>query len=175
MFRSSRLLPVMLFAAAVSTAIAFSPPVVVAQVTSPAPVESATVIATPIAPPAVRHRSEGQVDLITPHITDSHHLELPWPNAELVKEIELPRIPPVHIGGMELDLSPTKHVVFLLFGATLASILLISAAASSRRDHRTGGHSKGFAGGMKHWRFICAMKSCCRMSVIMARSLCRSR
>ena len=149
MFRSSRLLPVMLFAAAVSTAIAFSPPVVVAQVTSPAPVESATVIATPIAPPAVRHRSEGQVDLITPHITDSHHLELPWPNAELVKEIELPRIPPVHIGGMELDLSPTKHVVFLLFGATLASILLISAAASSRRDHRTGGHSKGFAGGME--------------------------
>ena len=89
------------------------------------------------------------VDFITPHITDSHHLELPWFNHEGAIEVELPQYPPVTIGGVIIDLSPTKHVVFLLLGATIAAVLLIGAASASRRDHATGGHSKGFAGGME--------------------------
>jgi F-type H+-transporting ATPase subunit a len=51
------------------------------------------------------------VDIITPHITDSHHLELPH---FLGGEIELPRWAPFHVGGLEVDMSPTKHVVMLL-------------------------------------------------------------
>ncbi len=122
--------------------------------TTTAPVESATVVATPIAKPfdapaQVEHKSAASVDFITPHITDSHHLEIPWPNAELVKEIELPRFAPVQIGSVAIDLSPTKHVVFLLLGATLACVMLIGAATASRRHHAEGGHSRGFAGGIE--------------------------
>jgi F-type H+-transporting ATPase subunit a len=116
-----------------------------------APVESATVtaVAVPEAQESHAPAPAGPVDFITPHITDSHHLEIPWPNSHLAKEIPLPQFAPVHIGSFELDLSPTKHVVFMLFAATLACVLLIGAAASSRRHHAEAGHTRGFAGGIE--------------------------
>lgn len=92
---------------------------------------------------------KGPVDFITPHITDSRHLEVPWPNAELTKEIELPAFEPVHIGGVAVDLSPTKHVVFMLLAATMAGLLLMTAASASRKQHAAQGHSRGFAGGLE--------------------------
>ncbi len=125
-----------------------------AQVT-PAPVESATVTARPIPPgehQAAEHAAAGtagSTDIITPHITDSRHLEIPWPNSHLAREIELPSFAPVHIGGMTIDLSPTKHVVFMLLAATLACVLLIGAAAKSRRHHAQSGHTRGAAGGIE--------------------------
>lgn len=141
---------------AVALAISFAP--VSARAQQPgAPADSAKVIATPLAeaPPELREaikQSEGKkesVDFITPHITDSHHLELPWFNHEGAIEVDLPQYPPVMIGGMAFDFSPTKHVVFLLLAATIAAVLLIGAASVSQRDHANGGHSKGFAGGME--------------------------
>ncbi len=111
------------------------------------------VLALGFAPTAVMAQEhaapKGPVDFITPHITDSRHLELPWPNAELTKEVELPTFAPVHIGGVELDLSPTKHVVFMLVAASMAGLLLMTAASASRKQHATQGHSRGFAGGVE--------------------------
>src|ERR1041384_4469056 len=69
--------------------------------------------------------AQEKVDFITPHITDAHHIELPWFKPPFAKEVELPRWAPVHIGKFAVDLSPTKHVVFLLLGATLASLVLV--------------------------------------------------
>ena len=91
----------------------------------------------------------GPVDFITPHITDGSHLEIPWPNSHLAKEIELPKWAPVHIGGLEVDLSPTKHVVFMLAAAILIAVVLISVASTSRKQHETHGRTKGFAGAME--------------------------
>ena len=64
-------------------------------------------------------------DIITPHITDSHHLEIP------------------------LDLSPTKHVVMLLLAATLCAVVLITAAVAHRRHTHQVGRPKGFAAGIE--------------------------
>ena len=55
------------------------------------------------------------VDIITPHITDSHELELPF----VRRWWQLPRWTPVHVGGLTIDLSPTKHVIMLLLAALL--------------------------------------------------------
>jgi len=93
--------------------------------------------------------AEGPVDIITPHITDGRHLEIPWPNAHLAKEIELPTWEPVHIGGLAVDLSPTKHVVFMWLAALVAAIVLITAASRSRKQHAELGHTKGFAGAIE--------------------------
>ncbi len=93
--------------------------------------------------------AEGPVDIITPHITDGRHLEIPWPNSHLAREIELPQWAPVHIGGLTLDLSPTKHVVFMLLAATTAVLVLVTAGNASRRQHATAGHTKGFAGAIE--------------------------
>src|SRR5579863_8946361 len=59
----------------------------------------------------------GPVDIITPHITDSHQLDAPYYKSPFVCCIELPRWAPVHIGSLTLDLSPTKHVVWLIIAS----------------------------------------------------------
>jgi len=84
------------------------------------------------------------VDIITPHITDSHHLELPF-----IGELELPRWEPVHIGGLSIDLSPTKHVVMLLVAAVLCMLVLIPTAVAHEKHTEKSGAPKGFAAGME--------------------------
>ncbi len=94
-------------------------------------------------------KAEGPVDIITPHITDGHHLEIPWPNEHLAKEVELPHWAPIHIGSMEVDISPTKHVVFMALAAIIVMLVMIIAANTSKKQHETIGHTKGFAGAIE--------------------------
>lgn len=84
------------------------------------------------------------VDIITPHITDAHELELPF-----LGEVQLPRWTPVHVGGLVIDLSPTKHVVMLLVAAVLCLLIMIPAALSNERQTAHKGHAKGFAGAIE--------------------------
>jgi F-type H+-transporting ATPase subunit a len=62
------------------------------------------------------------------HVKDSRTIELPF------FHFELPQFPPLHIGGFMLDLSPTKHVFFLLLCALL---LIVGAIATSRSYRKT--------------------------------------
>ncbi|MEO8623191.1 MAG: hypothetical protein ABI625_19095, partial [bacterium] len=89
-------------------------------------------------------------DYISPHITDAHCLEVPnglrfWET----REVELPRFAPIQIGPLKLDLSPTKHVVFLLFAAFLCCVVLITAARAHVRHTHAIGRPKGFASGIE--------------------------
>ena len=101
--------------------------------------------AAPVTPVA----EADHTDIITPHITDAHHLEVPTFRPPFVLEVELPRWAPVHLGPLELDLSPTKHVVMLLLAATLITILLLLTARAQARQSRDHGHPKGFVGGIE--------------------------
>ncbi len=74
------------------------------------------------------HSEEWGTEAMMHHIVDSHELEF-----GSVK-VELPRVPPIRIGNFEIDMSPTKHVVFLWI-ATLLTILTVWFAA--RRASRT--------------------------------------
>ena len=89
------------------------------------------------------------VDIITPHITDAHHLEVPYWKPPFVTEVDLPRGWVVPIGSVALDLSPTKHVVMLLLASALTAMLLIYSARSQARQHISHGHSKGVAGAIE--------------------------
>lgn len=86
----------------------------------------------------------GPVDIITPHIVDSHHLELPF-----LGEVELPRWKPVEIGGLKVDLSPTKHVVMLCIAALLCMLVLIPTAVVHERHTEESGAPRGFVAGME--------------------------
>ena len=68
------------------------------------------------------HSEEWGTDAMMHHIVDSHELEF-----GSIK-VELPRVPPIRVGGLEIDMSPTKHVVFLWI-ATLLTILTVWFAA----------------------------------------------
>jgi F-type H+-transporting ATPase subunit a len=89
-------------------------------------------------------------DFISPHITDAHCLEVPngWRIWE-PREVELPRWAPIHIGKVAVDLSPTKHVVFLLLAAFLCCVVLIAAARAHVRHTHAVGRPKGFATGIE--------------------------
>ncbi|MEX2182115.1 MAG: F0F1 ATP synthase subunit A [Gemmatimonadaceae bacterium] len=104
----------------------------------------AAPLAAPLSAPlgAQEHAAEA-VDIITPHISDGNHMEVPWPVFPFFKEITLPHWEPVRIGGVTIDLSPTKHVVMLLVGATLLCLLMILAANAQRRSTAAGAAPKG--------------------------------
>lgn len=93
-------------------------------------------------------KAENQ-DIITPHITDSHHLEYPCLEPGFACHVELPHWAPIHIGPLTLDISPTKHVVMLLVAATLCLITLLIAARAHKRQHAEAGKPKGFANGIE--------------------------
>ena len=89
-------------------------------------------------------------DIITPHITDSHCLEVPgFPRIWEPHELLLPRWKPVMIGSLALDLSPTKHVVMLLIAALLCCLVLIGAARSHVRHTKQGKQPGGWVTGVE--------------------------
>jgi F-type H+-transporting ATPase subunit a len=104
--------------------------------------------------------AEDKVDIITPHITDSYELEIPWFNSHFAKEVCLghhlpnghcgPLWGPIgHIGPLEINLSPTKHVVMLLLAATIVTLVMLTAASAHKRHSHAVGHPKGFAAGIE--------------------------
>ena len=89
-------------------------------------------------------------DIVTPHITDSHCLELPgFPKFWEPHEVALPRIAPFHIGNAVIDMSPTRHVVMLLFAAFLCCLVLIGAARAHARQSLATGSPKGIGAGIE--------------------------
>jgi F-type H+-transporting ATPase subunit a len=90
-------------------------------------------------------------DIITPHITDAHCIELPENGWKIWKPVEheLPRWAPIRIGSLKVDMSPTKHVVMLIAAAVLTCIVLIGGARAQGRHTDESGHPKGFAAGIE--------------------------
>ena len=89
----------------------------------------------------------GPAELIMPHITDSRSVELPCPlpgKHNWSCEFELPTW---KIGNF--DISPTKHVVFMVIAALSAIILLLGVARAHNRRSRAIGRPTGFAAGME--------------------------
>jgi F-type H+-transporting ATPase subunit a len=62
------------------------------------------------------------------HVQDSHDLETPFGH------IELPRFHPIEIAGISVDLSITKHVVFLWIAALLLCCFGYIAARNNKRN-----------------------------------------
>jgi F-type H+-transporting ATPase subunit a len=61
------------------------------------------------------------------HIQDSREIQVPFGH------VALPQFPPVRILGLEIDLSITKHVLFLWIAAIILFVALFAAARSNRR------------------------------------------
>ena len=76
------------------------------------------------------HGEEWGTETMMHHIVDSGALEI----GPIVISLERLRIPPIHVAGVEIDLSPTKHTFFLML-ASLLTIFTVGLAA--RRARRT--------------------------------------
>ena len=79
--------------------------------------------------------------MIFEHTADAHALELPF-----VGHLALPQWAPVHVGRMAIDLSPTKHVVFLLTAAFLVWLTMwLTGRALERQRTQGSGAPRGLA------------------------------
>ena len=103
--------------------------------------------------------AQAKVDIITPHITDSYHMEIPSILPPFYTEICVGRHvgehgcealwKPVQVGKYLINFSPTKHVVMLILAAILATVILVGTARAHARHSHEVGRPKGFAAGLE--------------------------
>ena len=93
--------------------------------------------------PAAQAGGGHEID-IQHHIGDSHEIEIPF-----VGVYELPRFAPIHVGGLVIDLSPTKHLVFMLLSALIVALVFVLSARSIAGAQARGRPATGFAGAME--------------------------
>ncbi|HEY9164866.1 MAG TPA: F0F1 ATP synthase subunit A [Candidatus Kryptonia bacterium] len=67
---------------------------------------------------------------ILEHVSDSHVLEF-----KPFGEIHLPQFPPIHVAGLTVDLSLTKHIVMIWFACLLLIIFVRAAVRSYKRSN----------------------------------------
>ncbi len=92
---------------------------------------------------------EKKKDFIMPHVLNSDHAYIPWLGHGLEKEIALPHFPPIHIGGVTIDLSPSKHVVMLVLASTICMLVLVSAGRGASKARLEGRPASGMAGAVE--------------------------
>jgi F-type H+-transporting ATPase subunit a len=102
-----------------------------------------TRTAHPLAAQSQAPAADRTID-IGAHIGNSREIELP-----IVGAVELPRIPPVHLGSLVIDFSPTKHLVFMLLAAVIVALVFVLSAQAIARAQARGRPAKGFAGAME--------------------------
>ena len=110
--------------------------------------------APPVERPAVRSaqgehvQSEREVDIMG-HLANAHYVEVPCFSRRLACEVELPHWRPIEIGGLHIDLSPTKHAVYLVLAAIIVGLTFTLSARAIAKAHREGRPPRGFAGAME--------------------------
>ena len=86
--------------------------------------------------------ASNEIDIMA-HLGNSHSIELPAWKAPYYVEVELPRIPPLHVGGVTVDLSPTKHAVFLTLAATIVGLIFLYTSSVVARAQAAGHPPRG--------------------------------
>lgn len=92
--------------------------------------------------------ADNEVDIMQ-HLGDSHMLEVPYWKLPYAKEIDLPRFAPIDLGGLRIDLSPTKHAVFLVLAAVLVGLVLLYTSRRVAAAQAEGRPPRGFAAAME--------------------------
>ena len=98
---------------------------------------------------AAGHGGNPQEIDILGHLANSREIELPYWKPPYTYAVHLPSLPPVRIGSLVIDLSPTKHAVFALLAAMIVALVFILSARSVARAQAQRLPAKGFAGAME--------------------------
>src|SRR6059058_2769107 len=108
----------------------------------------AALAGTAAAQERARAPASNEIDIMA-HLGNSHSLELPYWNPPYYVEQELPRLPPFHIGGLTVDLSPTKHGVLLALAALVVALVFLYTSRAVARAEAEGRPPRGFAAAME--------------------------
>lgn len=87
--------------------------------------------------------SDGQTfsiaEMVFHHTADAHELDF-----GPMGVVHLPQWEPIHLGALTIDLSPTRHVVFLLLAALLTIVFLKVGSRSLAKTRAAGKAPRGF-------------------------------
>ncbi len=101
---------------------------------------------------AAQERTPGtasnEIDIMA-HLGNSHWIEVPSWKPPYFVEKELPRFAPIKIGRVSVDLSPTKHAVFLAIAALLVALVFLYTSRVVARAQAAGRPPRGFAAAME--------------------------
>jgi len=84
-------------------------------------------------------------EMILHHTADAHQIAFESPFGGEWFVWNLPRWAPVHVGRFAIDLSPTKHVVFMAFAAFLVWLTMFLSGRALARQHAAGQPPRGLA------------------------------
>jgi F-type H+-transporting ATPase subunit a len=83
--------------------------------------------------------------MILEHTADSQVIEFASPFGGHLFEIHLPVWAPVHVSGVAIDLSPTKHVVFMVVAAFLVWLTMFLTGRTLQKQRAAGHPPRGLA------------------------------
>jgi F-type H+-transporting ATPase subunit a len=95
-----------------------------------------------------RKTASNAIDIMA-HLGNSHSIELPSWKPPYFVEKPLPRFAPIRIGGASIDLSPTKHAVYLTVAALLVGLVFLYTSRVVARAQAAGRPPRGFAAAME--------------------------
>lgn len=85
--------------------------------------------------------------MILEHTSDAHEIEFVWPwGGESVIHLLPAHAWELHVGGAAIDLTPTKHVVFMLVAAFLVWITMFATGRALLRQRASGRGPHGVPG-----------------------------
>jgi F-type H+-transporting ATPase subunit a len=111
--------------------------------------EPAGEVAREAVAPSSQHQASGTEIDIAHHIANSHELETPFGSIHLPDNWKIPLGTDAHGRPRYLDLSPTKHLVYMVLAAVLVTLVLVLSAQSNVRAQAQGRPPKGFAGAVE--------------------------
>jgi len=84
-------------------------------------------------------------EMLMHHTSDAHEIAFESPFGGELFTIHLPRWEPVHIGRFAVDLSPTKHVVFMIVAAFLVWLTMYWTGRKLQEQRAAGEPPRGMA------------------------------
>ncbi len=84
------------------------------------------VLSLAVAPDTVRAAGD-KLDPIA-HVLDGQYVEIPWPNAQLMKKVYLPTLATFEVAGVEVKLALTKHVLAMWVVSIVLIIIVLGTA-----------------------------------------------
>jgi F-type H+-transporting ATPase subunit a len=101
-----------------------------------------------VAPGSQQEANRNQID-IAHHIGDSHELETPFGLIHLPNNWKIRLGTDPHGQPRFLDLSPTRHLVYMVLAAVLVALIFIPSGRAIGRAQSRGRPPKGFPGAME--------------------------
>jgi F-type H+-transporting ATPase subunit a len=89
---------------------------------------SVDTVQAPVTHAAAEHAEKFEFGHLLGHLHNSTAIEFPG------GQVDLPQFPPIHLGGLTIDLSMSKHVFFMLLSAVVVAAFAIYAANRNRRS-----------------------------------------